>query len=265
MITIRVGEGAPAQPAPPPTAIPPVITHQHPRHTASRGRAEGRSTPAMMLDLAPPRSTFMLRSRPWFGVSPAARVARAGVSSCTGNHGPMRRGNPAERPTIQLTDVDHPAATRPLAPTDDRPVDRTSTTRGPLDERTVIDELWRISHFGRIPEGAIRRALMLARDQEVPTDGLHRGTRQLLARGWVEHRNGGTGKNRVASRKRRLLRRVLGAIAARFEQLRFRIAGWKRSFRDFCVPGAGPGCILTAGLFRFRRFSELSRRLVCGW
>ena len=101
----------------------------------------------------------------------------------------MRRGNPAERPTIQLTDVDYLAATGPLAPTDDRAVERTRTSRGSVDERTLIDELWRISHFGWIPEGVMRRALTLARGREAPTDGLHQGLRQLLARGWVEHRD----------------------------------------------------------------------------
>ena len=101
----------------------------------------------------------------------------------------MRRGNPAEGPTIQLTDVDYLAATPPLAPTDDRPVERARTSRGPLDERTLIDELWRVSHFGWIPEGVIGRALTLARGREIPADGLHHGLRQLRARGWVEHRD----------------------------------------------------------------------------
>jgi len=107
-------------------------------------------------------------------------------------HWPMRRGNPAERSTIQLTDVDYLAATQSLAPTDDRAVERTGASRGPLDERTLIDELWRISHFGWIPEGVIRRALTLARGREVPTDGLHRDLHQLLARGWVEHHDADT-------------------------------------------------------------------------
>jgi hypothetical protein len=105
-------------------------------------------------------------------------------------HRPMHRGNPAERPTIQLTDVDYLAATRPPAPADDQPVERTRTSRRPLDERTLIDELWRISHFGWIPEGLIGRDLRLARGQEIPPDGVHQSLRQLLARGWVEHQDG---------------------------------------------------------------------------
>lgn len=118
------------------------------------------------------------------------RWARAGVSSCTANHRPMRRGNPAERPTIRLSGDDYLAATRPLAPTYEWPVEPTRTSRSSLDERALIDELWRISHFGWIPEVVIRRALMLARGQEILTDGLHQSLRQLLARGWVEHRDG---------------------------------------------------------------------------
>ena len=101
----------------------------------------------------------------------------------------MRSGDPAERPTIQLTDDDYLAATRPLAPTDDRPVDRTPTIRRLLDQRTLIDELWRISHFGWIPEAAIRRALTLARGHEIPNDSLHQGLCQLLERGCLEHRD----------------------------------------------------------------------------
>ena len=100
----------------------------------------------------------------------------------------MRSGNPAERPTIQLTDDDYLAATEPREPTDERPVDRTPTTRRLLDQRTLIDELWRISHFGWIPEAAIRRALTLAGGHEIPNDRLHQSLRQLLEHGCVEHR-----------------------------------------------------------------------------
>ena len=102
----------------------------------------------------------------------------------------VRTGDSAERPTIQLTDDDYLVATRPLASTDDRPVDRTSTIRRLLDQRALIDELWRISHFGWIPESAIRRALTLAGAHGTPNDSLHQGLRQLLERGCVEHRGG---------------------------------------------------------------------------
>ena len=99
-----------------------------------------------------------------------------------------RSGDPAETPTIQLTDDDYLAATRPLTPTEG-PVDRTPTIRRLLDQRTLIDELWRISHFGWIPEAAIRRALTLAGGHEIPNDSLHHGLRQLLERGFLEHRD----------------------------------------------------------------------------
>jgi hypothetical protein len=107
----------------------------------------------------------------------------------------MRSGNPAERPTIQLTDDDYLAATEPLAPTDERPVGRTPTIAKLLDQRTLIDELWRISHFGWIPDAAIRRALTLAGGHEIPNDRLHQGLRQLLERGCVEHRASDTGEH----------------------------------------------------------------------
>jgi hypothetical protein len=100
----------------------------------------------------------------------------------------MRSGDPAETPTIQLTDDDYLAATRPLTP-NEGPVDRTPTIRRLLDQRTLIDELWRISHFGWIPEAAIRRALTLAGGHEIPNDSLHHGLRQLLERGFLEHRD----------------------------------------------------------------------------
>jgi hypothetical protein len=100
----------------------------------------------------------------------------------------MRSGDPAERPTIQLTDDDYLAATGPLAPTGEGPVDRAPMIRRLLDQRTLIDELWRISHFGWIPEAAIRRALTLAGEHEIP-NSLHQGLRQLLERGCVDHRD----------------------------------------------------------------------------
>jgi hypothetical protein len=99
----------------------------------------------------------------------------------------MRSGNPAERPTIQLTDDGYLAATG-LTSTDERPVDWTPTIRRLLDQRTLIDELWRISHFGWIPEAAIRRALTLVGGHEIPNDSLHQGLRQLLQGGYLEHR-----------------------------------------------------------------------------
>jgi hypothetical protein len=66
-------------------------------------------------------------------------------------------------------------------------VERGGTTARLLEERTLLEELWRISHFGWIPEAVIRRALTLAGGRELPTDSLHHGLRRLLDRGWVEH------------------------------------------------------------------------------
>ena len=101
----------------------------------------------------------------------------------------MHSADSAERPTIQLTDDDYLAATGPLTPTDEGPVEPTPTIRRLLDQRTLIDELWRISHFGWIPEAAIRRALTLAGGHEIPNDGLHQSLRQLLERGYLDHRD----------------------------------------------------------------------------
>jgi hypothetical protein len=101
----------------------------------------------------------------------------------------MRSGKSRKSSTIQLTEDDYLAAIRPLAPTDERAVARACTSQRPLDERTLIDELWRISHFGWIREAVIRSALTLARGQEMPADSLHQGLRQLLDHGWVEHRD----------------------------------------------------------------------------
>ena len=62
-----------------------------------------------------------------------------------------------------------------------------STTARLLEERTLREELWRISHFGWIPEAVIRRALTLTGGRELPADSVHQGLRRLLDRGWVEY------------------------------------------------------------------------------
>lgn len=99
----------------------------------------------------------------------------------------VRSENPVERPTIQLTDGDYLAATGLTAPTSGRSTGRLRSA-GCWTKRTLIDELWRISHFGWIPEAAIRRALTLAGGHEIPNNSLHQGLRQLLERGYLEHR-----------------------------------------------------------------------------
>lgn len=53
-----------------------------------------------------------------------------------------------------------------------------------------MEDLWRISHYGWIPEAVIRRTLTLVHGREIPTDSLHYALRQLLDHGWIEHRDG---------------------------------------------------------------------------
>ena len=98
----------------------------------------------------------------------------------------MRVGKSADSSTTRLTEEDYPVAIWPLGRGEPL-VDRGRTTARLLEERTLLEELWRISHFGWIPEAAIRRALTLAGGREPPTDSLHHGLRRLLDRGWVEH------------------------------------------------------------------------------
>ena len=102
----------------------------------------------------------------------------------------MRVGKSAESATLQLTEEDYLVAIRPLGRGGDPLVDGGGTTARLLEERTLLEELWRISHFGWMPEAVIRRALTLAGGRELPTDSVHQGLRRLLERGWVEHQAG---------------------------------------------------------------------------
>ena len=99
----------------------------------------------------------------------------------------MRAGKPADRSTIQLTEEDYLVAIRPLGRGGKPLADRGGTTARLLEERTLREELWRISHFGWIPEAVIRRALTLTGGRELPADSVHQGLRRLLDRGWVEY------------------------------------------------------------------------------
>jgi hypothetical protein len=99
----------------------------------------------------------------------------------------MRVVKSAESSAIQLTEEDYVIAIRPLGRGGEPPVEPRGITARLLEERTLLEELWRISHFGWIPEAFIRRALTLAGGGEVPTSRLHQGLRRLLERGWVEH------------------------------------------------------------------------------
>ena len=102
----------------------------------------------------------------------------------------MRVGNSAESSTIHLTEEDYLVAIRPHRRGEEPLVDPEGRTARLLGERTLLEELWRISHFGWIPEAMIRRALTLAGGREFPTDSLRQGLRRLLDRGWVEHQPG---------------------------------------------------------------------------
>ena len=99
----------------------------------------------------------------------------------------VRVGKSDESSTIQLSEEDYLVAVGPLGRGGEPLVERRGTTARLLEERTLLEELWRVSHFGWIPEAVIGRALTLAGGRELPTDSLHQGLRRLLDRGWVEH------------------------------------------------------------------------------
>ena len=54
----------------------------------------------------------------------------------------------------------------------------------PPDEHALLQELWRVSHFGWITEVAIRRSLTISGVHEILAVLAER-LRQLLDRGWV--------------------------------------------------------------------------------
>jgi hypothetical protein len=93
----------------------------------------------------------------------------------------------AESSRIQQTEQVDLVAISPVGPGGEQLVDRARTSARLLEARTLLEELWRISHFGWIPEAVIRHALTLAGGREIPTDSLHQGLRRLIDRGWVEH------------------------------------------------------------------------------
>ncbi|MGA2927185.1 MAG: hypothetical protein ABSG43_14525 [Solirubrobacteraceae bacterium] len=63
------------------------------------------------------------------------------------------------------------------------------------DEQTLLDEMWRISHFGWMPQAAIRRSLTISSGHETPAAALAERLHQLLQRRWVEQRDGDAGTN----------------------------------------------------------------------
>ncbi len=57
-----------------------------------------------------------------------------------------------------------------------------------LDEQALLRELWQISHFGWMPEAAIRRSLTIAGGQEISPSAVAERLQRLQERGWVEQR-----------------------------------------------------------------------------
>ena len=95
------------------------------------------------------------------------------------------------RPGAHPDNDDLAAMNRPARP-GSRPSPGSSRARATrLDEQTLLHELWQISHFGWIPETAVRRGLTIAGGHEIPTSALHECLRQLLERGWAELRHTG--------------------------------------------------------------------------
>jgi hypothetical protein len=67
--------------------------------------------------------------------------------------------------------------------------DPARASRQPRDEQSLLHELWQISHFGWIPQAAIRRSLIIScGGQEIPAAALAERLRRLLERGWAEQR-----------------------------------------------------------------------------
>jgi hypothetical protein len=73
-----------------------------------------------------------------------------------------------------------------------RPTQRAPNAKPP-EEQALLRELWHISHFGWIPEPAIRRSLTIASGREIPAAALTERLRQLLKCAWTEQRHGDAG------------------------------------------------------------------------
>jgi DNA-binding HxlR family transcriptional regulator len=55
-------------------------------------------------------------------------------------------------------------------------------------EQALLEELWRISHFGWVSDTTIRRALIISGLDNVLGPALADHLRELLNRGWIEQR-----------------------------------------------------------------------------
>jgi len=62
------------------------------------------------------------------------------------------------------------------------------------DERTLLREIWQISHFGWIAEATIRRGLTIAGGQELSAGAVARHLQLLVELGWAEQRDGDAGE-----------------------------------------------------------------------
>jgi hypothetical protein len=72
-----------------------------------------------------------------------------------------------------------------------------STRAGPkLDDRTLLHELWLISHFGWIAEALILRSLMIASGHELAPAALAERLGQLRQLGWLQERHRDAGEGR---------------------------------------------------------------------
>ena len=68
-----------------------------------------------------------------------------------------------------------------------------AANRRPTDERSLLTELWQISHFGWITEAAVRRSVIIASGRDVSPAQVADGLAQLHERGWVEQRPSAAG------------------------------------------------------------------------
>ncbi len=60
----------------------------------------------------------------------------------------------------------------------------------PPDERSLLAEIWQISHFGWVPEAAIRRSVIIAGNGDASPALIGDVLHQLVDRGWIEQRQG---------------------------------------------------------------------------
>ena len=72
--------------------------------------------------------------------------------------------------------------------------DPARASRQPRDEQALLHELWQISHFGWIPQAAIRRSLIIScGGKEIPAAALAERLAQLRDHGWAEQRHSDAG------------------------------------------------------------------------